>query len=297
MNIKKQSLKKVTYLRAHDADKSHTIILGGDSRWMRDIELLLEDQWKNVYCPEDASAFKKTLSEHPPRILVVEQGAYQGNETRLLDLSLPTGTEKILITHTIKDPLSWRRTQRIMASKDVKCVELSEDSKLAAEEMAEIFIGLCATGFSLGEDLQLIQNSFQGYQLVVGKGDSNILNLFKTMAAKFVFEPSDIVAGTLFAETYTLWRQLKDVNSPLQFAYTNAELSVKDQVIFKLIEFSKQCFDSFHANGGLDHSTYQRLVENAQFGRLTARMINGSFQEVISCLSKNSRNLRLVKVA
>ena len=297
MSITKLPLKKVTYLRAHDNDKNHTVVLGGDSRWMRDIELLLEDQWKNIYCPEDFSAFGKTLGEHPPRICVVEHGAYQGNEAKLLDLNLPKGTEKLLVAHSIKDVLAWKRTQRVMASRGVKCIELSDDSKLASEELAEVFTGLCAAGFSLSEDLQLIQNAFQGYRIAEGNEESEFLKVFKTMAAKFVFDPNDIVAGTLFAETYSLWKQPKDANSSLQFAYMNAESSVKDENIFKLIEFSKKCFDSFQSNGVLDEPTFQQLATDSSFGRLTYRMIKGSFPEVTACLSKNRGGLRLVKAA
>ena len=297
MSITKLPLKKVTYLRAHDNDKNHTIVLGGDSRWMGDIELLLEDQWKNIFCPEDSSAFCKTISEHPPRICVIELDAYQGTDAKLLDLNFPNGTEKLLVAHSVKDALSWKRTQRIMASRGVKCFELSEDSKLASEELSEVFTGLCSAGFSLGEDLQLIQNAFQGYRINEGNEESEFLKIFKTMAAKFVFDPSDIVAGTLFAETYSLWKQPKSVNSSLQFAYMNAESSVKDENIFKLIEFSKQCFDTFQSNGVLDKLTFQQLATASNFGRLTYRMIKGSLPEVAACLSKSHGGLRLVKAA
>ena len=297
MNITKLPLKKVTYLRAHDTEKNHTIILGGDSRWIRDIELLLEDQWKNVFCPENFSAFGKTLGEHPPRICVVELGAYQSNEAKLLDLNLPKGTEKLLVTHSIKDAFAWKRTQRLMASRGVKCIELSEDSKQAAEELAEIFMGLCTSGFALSEDLQMIQNAFQGYRIAEGNEESEFLKVFKTMAAKIVFDPNDIVAGTLLAETYSLWKQPKEANSSLHFAYLNAESSIGDEVIFKLIEFSKKCFDSFQANGILDEATFEHFLSDSGFGRLTSRMIKGSFSEVTTCLNKNHGGLRLVKVA
>lgn len=297
MSITKLPLKKVTYLRAHDNDKNHAVILGGDSRWMRDIELLLEDEWKNVYCPEDFSAFGKTLGEHPPRICVVELGAYQNSESKLLDLNLPKGTEKLLVAHSLKDTVSWKRTQRLMASRGVKCIELSEDSKIASQELAEVFTGLCSAGFSLSEDLQLIQNAFQGYRIGEGSEESEFLKLFKALAAKFVFDPNDIVAGTLFAETYSLWKQPKSTNSSLQFAYMNAESSVRDENIFKLIEFSKKCLDLFEFNGILDEATFQELATNSSFGRLTIRMIKTSFPEVASCLSKNQSGLRLVKAA
>lgn len=70
---------------------------------MRDIELLLEDEWKDVYCPEDVNAFGKTIGEHPAAYTWVEYGAYQGSEAKLLDLNLPKGTEKLLVTSSV-----WR---------------------------------------------------------------------------------------------------------------------------------------------------------------------------------------------
>ncbi len=297
MSITKLPLKKVTYLRAHDNDKNHPIVLGGESQWMRDIELLLEDQWKNIYCPEDLGSFNKTVSEHPPRICVVEFGAFKGNEAKLLDLNFPKGTEKLLVSHGIKDELSWKRSQRVMAGRGVKCIELSEDSKLASEELAEVFSGLCSLGFSLSDDLQMIQNAFQGFRIIEETEENSFLTVFKTMAAKFVFDPSDIVAGTLFAETYSLWKQPKDANSSLHFAYLNAESSIKDENIIKLIEFSKRCFDSSRNNGALDEGTFQQLVAESSFGRLTSRMIKGAFPEVSSCLGKGRGGLRLVRAA
>jgi hypothetical protein len=297
MSITKLPLKKVTYLRSHDADKKHTIVLGGESRWIRDIELLLEDQWKNIYCPEDHGAFNKTVAEHPPRICVVEAGAFQGNETKLFDLNFPKGTEKILITNSVQDNLSWKRTQRLMTARGVKCLELSSDSKAAAEEISEVLTGLCSTGFSLGEDLQTIQSAFSGYQINSALEDSSSLKVFKTMASKFVFDPNDIVAGTLLAETYSLWKKPKDANSSLQFAYLNSEASIQDENIFKLIEFSKKCTDAFQKNGDIDESSFQSIATDSGFGRLTMRMIKGSYSEVRQSLSGGRGGLRLVKAA
>jgi hypothetical protein len=297
MSITKLPLKKVTYIRAHDADKKHTIVLGGESRWIRDIELLLEDQWKNIYCPEGHEAFNKTVSEHPPRICVVEAGAFEGNETMLFDLNYPKGTEKILITNSVQDNLSWKRTQRLMTARGVKCLELSSDSKAAAEEISEVLTGLCSTGFSLGEDLQTIQSAFSGYQINSALEDSSSLKVFKTMASKFVFDPNDIVAGTLLAETYSLWKKPKDANSSLQFAYLNSEASIQDENIFKLIEFSKKCIDAFQKNGDIDESSFQSIATDSGFGRLTMRMIKGAYSEVRQALSSGRGGLRLVKAA
>ena len=184
-----------------------------------------------------------------------------------------------------------------MASRGVKCIELSDDSKIAAEELAEVFTGLCAAGFSLSEDRQLIQNAFQGYRIAEGNEESEFLKVFKTMAVKFVFDPSDIVEGTLFAETHSLWKQPKDAHSSLQFAYMNAESSIKDENIFKLIVFSKKCFDSFQSNGVLDEATFQQLATDSSFGRLTYQMIKSSFSEVTTYLNINRGGLRLVKAA
>jgi hypothetical protein len=297
MSVRKITPKKVTYLRAHDTDKNHIVLLGGDSRWIRDIELLLEDQWKNLYCPEDFSSFTRTLVEHPPRVCIAEFGAYNGNEIKLLDLNMPTGIEKILIGHDIKDPLLWRRTQRSVAARGVKCIELSEDSKTASEELSEVLTGICAAGFSVTNDLHLIQSAFQGYRIAGGAEDQTFLKLFKTMASKFVFEPEDIVTGTLFAETYSLWKKPKDASSPLQFAFSNAEASVRNENVFKLIDFSKKCVDAFNSTGNLDEETFQKLVADSDFGRLTSRLIKGALPEVTSCLTQASGGLKLVKVA
>ena len=294
MSLTKLNLKKVKYLRSHDHEHRHPIVLGGHSRWLRDIELLLEDRWKNLYCPEDFQDFGKLITEHPPRILVSEWGAYQSDETKLFDMIDQKGTKKILVAHSIQDAVAWKRIQRSMAGRGVSCIELSEDAKVASQEIDSIFSGLCASGFSLNEDLQFIQNAYHGYRIAQNVESSNLLTIFKTIASNFVFDPNDIVTGTLLVETFSLWKKPKNVGSSLHLAFMSAESSVNDENIFKIIAFSQKCEAVFDANGELDEPTFQQLAADSGFGRLTYRMIKGSFSEVAACLAMHQVGLRLV---
>lgn len=293
----KLSLKNVTYTRGHQASRNFPIVLGGESRWIRDIELLLEDNWKKVICPEDLKALTNEITENPPKICIVEYGAFQGNEMKLLDSNLPKETEKILITNGTTNELEWKRTQRKMASMGVKCLELSSDSTLGAQELSEVLDEICTNRLSMDENLVTIQHAYSGFQLALPTEINSSLTLFKLLASKFSFEPNSIVSGTLLAETYTLWKRPKSTNSTLYMAYLSAEGAVDDEKILKLIELSRECSELFEKTGTLEENGYNDLLAKSGLGRLAIRMLKGSIEEIQHCMAETSKNSRRLRVA
>lgn len=277
--------KKTLYLRTHDSSKNHKILLAGNTRWLRDIELLLEDQWKNISCPEDFSSFAKSNSESPPKMCVAELGAYNENESKILDLPYPRDTEKLLVTHSVKNYTIWRKLQRDFSGKGIKCLELSSDSREAAKELSEVLTSLCTLSVSLPDNLQIIQNAYHGFMISESfKDDQNLSKLFKLIASKFIFDPVDVVTGNLLAETHQLWTKPKDTNSPIYFAYIQAENSISDETIFHILNFSKKCSEFYKVNQGLDEAIFENLISESSFKPLTKRMIRRIFAEVRNTL-------------
>ena len=297
MNMKNFPLKNVTYTRAFNSSRNHTIILGGESQWLKDIELLLEDEWKKIICPQDLVGFGLVLVEQNPRVCIVEFGAFEGNEQRMLESSGPAGMEKLLVTRKVQNEIQWMSTQRRMLSLGVKCLQLSEDSKMASEELSEALDGICSMGSGLSDDLEIIQNAHQGYKLLSNNEDHQFIKTFKLIASKFSFEPNEIVAGALLAETYNLWKEPKIANSNLYMSYMNVVSCIRDENILKLIDFSKQCSILFNEQGSIDSELYSQIATNSGFGRLTIRMLKGVHGEVSQCFSGETKGLRLVKAA
>lgn len=293
MNLPKSKLKKVTYLRSSDTSKSYKILLAGNSRWMSDVELLLEDEWKNVFRIDEFSSFSKALVEKNPKVCVIEYGG-MSEESRIYDSIFPNGTQKLCVAHEVVDTLSWRRKQRELASKGFKCIEMAADAKAASEEFREIFLDFSQVDYSFSEDLQTVKAAYAGYNLIESERDQSQLNIFKTLSSKFVFEPSDIVAGTLLVETFALWKAVKSGSSQLFFSFSNIESSINDPIVLKLVDFSALCCEEFKKSSVLSEEKYTELVTKIGFGRLATRVLKNDYLLIVSILGASNRQLRLV---
>lgn len=291
-------LRKVTYSRATESGHLSRIFFAGDSQWCRDLELLLEDTWKNFTRPNNIGEFAAMAAANPPSLAVIHKDAYGETARRILETGVPKGVAKILVTDNVEDQLGWRRLTIEACSLGVSALALSSQTSDAAAELSQVLSGMLSVGLvGYSVDFDTIRKAMPGFELIASTHQPAFMPVFRQILSCFTFDPIAVSAANLLGETYRQWRSPKSISSDLHLAYQRVEQLLDGTPLLALLNLAVKTQEIYAQKADIEEDTWQKLVTEAGIGRLAARKLVQDHPKVSTFLAENSDRQRLRSVA
>lgn len=162
---KKNGLNSVTYSRDYIAEKQLPIAMIGDSRWFSDIELLLEDEWRNLKLFGNYSSLPADLTSSGVGLSLILAISDKDEIKKLVEAVIPSSVQKILILKESENPFLKKYYVNYATIHSSQIFELSNDAKSAAEELNSLLpIILSNIRTDLENDIYKAEMVLAGYE-------------------------------------------------------------------------------------------------------------------------------------
>jgi hypothetical protein len=292
-----RKLNAVEYTRPYEAEKQSRIQLLGDSRWLRDLELLLEDEWKSLKRYPDPDQAIQKVTEDLPQLLLVEPLAYSSDTFKWIELGVQNGIKTTVIGFESINMFEWMSISRRAAALDVGSILFSTDVKKAALEISE-FLGNCEAlkASTHIAEIQSIRQAFHGYQCAVAESEDELpRSLFSLIADEFALSSENLAMASILLETCSLWKKPKRTDSPIFLAYRRVERELDGTQTMELLNIAIKTSAHF-LNSGLSEDEWNSQVDSSLLGLLSKRRMKKKYIEVRSVLELSSGQ-RTLKIA
>lgn len=297
MSELRNRLKKVEYSRAYHAECEVNIQLIGDSRWIRDIELFLEETWKNIKCFPDAAGAKNGIDSDLPRFVLIEPSAYGEDTFRWVEGAIQNDIKALVIAPENHNQFEWFSISRRAAGLDVGAVMLSQDAQNAAKELGEILHSSDVLKTNRWtSDIRTIKAAHLGYKFATTDvGEQLESSLFGLLCDEFAFSSDHLAMATVLLETLSLWRMPKETGSELQLCYARVERELADTDLIKIVNAVQNVLSVFQS-GELTDEKWSEILKNVGFGLLVRRKLASKYSNVVNLLNLGS-GIRTLKIA
>lgn len=293
----KDKLKKTSYNRGFVAGRSISVLMLGESRWLSDIELLLEDRWPNLVLVTEETEVSAALQKRSPKIAVLEKGLWGDSELRLIESVLPTQVKRIVVTPEVKDEIGWRKLLKRLCQLNASGAVLDTPADQAAQEIESLLDGLVNSGsIDMGEAFTVIKCAFEGFRLSSQTSLEGLMSVYKLLLSQFALEYDVLSAALLLGKSYAMWKTPRDASNEISTAYSELESLVKDNeagMVFSLLA----TLDRHLASGAtLSNEEWEKLVNEAGAGKIAARKLIGLFDAIVPLLASVTPT-KLLRVA
>ncbi len=292
-----RKLKTVEYTRPYQAEKQARIQLVGDSRWISDLELLLEDEWKALKRLPTADQAFQQISSDLPQLLLVEPSAYSEDTFKWVEHGVQSGVKTSVISSDAINMFEWMSLSRRAAALDVGSILFSSDVKKAVSEISD-FLANCEALKSTSRisEIQYVKHAFQGFQCAVNESESSApRELFSLLADEFSLPTESLAMAMTLLETSSLWRRPKKTDSQIYLSYRRIERELLDTQAIELLNIALKSSQRF-SESGLSEEEWNSQVDSSGLGLLSKRKMKKKYVEVNAVLGLASGQ-RTLKIA
>jgi len=296
MSTPKDRLGRVEFTRSYKAENASEIHLVGASRWIKDIELLLEEKWPNLKCYPESKDAAAAISELLPTLVLVEPNAYQDPTARWIETCVQFKAKALLIGPDSISQFEWAMASKKAAAHNFGSVLFSSDSSAAAGEISDFLETSNALNSSRWlEDVRVIQSAQLGYEVSISSPVRLEKEVFALISDEFVIPSEDLAKSLTLVNSVSLWKRPKDAESDLNAAYRRVERELADTEAYKLIQISLSLVKAFK-NGELTEANGEEILKASSLGLLARRRLKSKLNEV-SILLNSASGHSILKIA
>lgn len=125
----------VTYSRNHKIERETRFVLVGSTRWLRDLELILEDAWPQCYLSDRSPKITTFLKDKQINIALVEATEDFDETKKFIESVLPSSVMKAIICTENLNPFLVKKYSNYTARTNIPICHMPEDAVVAATEI------------------------------------------------------------------------------------------------------------------------------------------------------------------
>lgn len=296
MSSPKDRLKKIEFSRSYKSENDSEIHLIGQSRWIRDVELLLEEKWRNLKCYHDQSeAFGAITSDHP-RLALIELKAHGDDTSRWIEACVQNNVQGLVISPDNANQFEWMSAARKAAAHNFGSVLFSSDSRSAADEISNFLDTSDAlTSTKSLSDVNIVQYAQAGFKIGALESEDLVKEMFSLISDEFILPSDDLAKGLALVGSIDLWKKPKPTDSELYAAYFRIERDLKEKEVYRLITSAIAAVDAYRSNA-LSEERWDQILSESKFGLLSKRKLRTKFNEAVILLQSASGQ-RILRIA
>lgn len=161
-----KKLSPVTYTRSFKAERELPALLVGGTRWIKDLELLLEDEWPKLLASEFGASVPDAIANSGAQLVVVEASQDVEQSRLCLESHVPSTIKKVLLMREGDNPFLKRTYINYGARCGVSVVELPDDLQQATKELSGFLSNfLSGVRTELEEDIDRAELLVEGFNI------------------------------------------------------------------------------------------------------------------------------------
>lgn len=277
----KNRLRNVEFTRKHASERDAKIQLVGNSQWIRDIELLLEDEWKSIFCHELAIDAAAGITDQLPALVLIEPEAHGEDTFRWIDLAAQIQSRTLLVAPEDFSQFEWMKITKKAAARDVGGILLPKDSKNAAVDLNNFLLdGVSLSAGRNQKDIRHIRSAAEGYELAKENQSTSLeREIFSMISDEFTLSSQHLGLSFLLLDTYSLWKRPKDTKSELHFSYRRIEREIEGSDSEKILRSSIAAAKSL-TSGSFEEKDWADILKGAGYGLLAQRKLQKKYSDL-----------------
>lgn len=283
--------QRVTFSRAFERGRSLRTLLVGSSRILRDVELILEDHWRNLAIATSNDEMDRLIASIRPSVALIEWDAFEGAVDRLLETSLKVVSKRIVLITQETTAQTRRHLEHRALLYDYSIFEISSDSKPAAQSIDGMLKSLVDLGVGRPSDLfNRVQTATSGFFAGINyarnpayqREAASLVILSRLLFSKLALDVEQLEAATLLAESYDFWLASRQCPNEMSASFDELEeiCTTSGVPTMALLELADAVRNHLHGFKIPTAMQWSRLINSRHFDPILARHLVGLYPQV-----------------